>query len=74
MGAGDAGATYRVVGRSYVEVRNGRVIDAAGEATARATWASIIRDDFGGELAPRLVLQTCEGENFRWMIYADLVT
>ena len=70
----DATATYRVVGRTYVEVRNGRVIDASGQPTLEATWASIIRDDLSGNLAPRLVLQTCEGENFRWMVYADLVT
>jgi sortase (surface protein transpeptidase) len=72
--AHDATATYRIVGRSYVEVRGGRVVDSSGRATATATWASIIRDDFSGNLAPRLVLQTCEGEDFRWMIYADLVT
>jgi hypothetical protein len=69
----DATATYRIVGRSYFEVRGDRVIDASGEATAEATWASVIRDDLSGNLAPRLVLQTCEGENSRWMIYADLV-
>ena len=69
----DATATYRVVGRTYVEVRDGRVIDASGQPTLGATWASIIRDDLSGNLAPRLVLQTCEGENFRWMVYADLV-
>ncbi len=74
VSSGDATATYRVVGRTYVEVRGGRVIDSSGRATAEATWASIIRNDFSGNLAPRLVLQTCEGENFRWMIYADLVT
>ena len=74
VSSSDTTATYRVVGRTYVEVRNGRVIDASGQPTLEATWASIIRDDFGGNLAPRLVLQTCEGENFRWMVYADLVT
>lgn len=74
VSSGGATATYRVVGRSYVEVRGGRVVDAAGTATATATWASIIRSDFSGNLAPRLVLQTCEGDDFRWMIYADLVS
>lgn len=70
---GGVTATYRVVGRSYVEVRNGQVVDANGNATALATWESIIRTDLSGNLAPRLVLQTCEGVDFRWMIYADLV-
>jgi hypothetical protein len=28
----------------------------------------------GGNLAPRLLLQTCNGASDRWMIYADLVT
>lgn len=75
VSSGDVTVTYRVVGRSYVELRGDRVIDAsAPEATAEATWASIIRDDFSGNLAPRLVLQTCEGESARWMIYADLVS
>ncbi|HQZ33425.1 MAG TPA: sortase [Ilumatobacteraceae bacterium] len=72
--AGGATATYRVVGRTYVEVRNDQVVDAKGNPTALATWESIIRPDLSGNLAPRLVLQTCEGANFRWMIYADLVT
>lgn len=71
---GGVTATYRVVSRTYVEVRNDQVIDAKGNATSLATWESIIRSDLGGSLAPRLVLQTCEGVNFRWMIYADLVT
>lgn len=70
---GGVTATYRVVSRTYVEVRNDQVIDARGNATSLATWESIIRTDLGGNLAPRLVLQTCEGVNFRWMIYADLV-
>lgn len=69
-----ATATYRIVGRAYVEVRGDQVLDASGVASGQATWVSIIRDDLGGDLAPRLVLQTCEGANFRWMIYADLVT
>lgn len=71
---GGVTATYRVVSRSYVEVRNDQVIDAKGNATSLATWQSIIRADLGGNLAPRLVLQTCEGTRFRWMIYADLVS
>jgi sortase (surface protein transpeptidase) len=71
--SGDVVATYRVVGRAYVRVRNGRVVDGSGNATSDATWESVIRADRSGNLAPRLVLQTCEGENYRWMIYADLV-
>jgi sortase (surface protein transpeptidase) len=73
VSSGGVTATYRVVARSYVEVRGGRVLDASGMPTAEATWQSIIRSDFSGNLAPRLVLQTCEGDHFRWMIYADLV-
>lgn len=74
VSADGATATYRVVGRASFEVRGDRVVDANGSATAAATWASVIRDDLSGNLAPRLVLQTCEGESFRVMIYADLVT
>jgi sortase (surface protein transpeptidase) len=70
---GAATATYRVVGRTYVQVRNGKVVNARGSATTAATIDSIIRSDAGGNLAPRLVLQTCDGANFRWMVYADLV-
>jgi sortase (surface protein transpeptidase) len=67
-------ATYRVVGRLYVAIRNDRVIDGSGNATSAATLDSIIRPDHGGQGASRLLLQTCDGENNRWMIYADLVT
>jgi sortase A len=66
-------ASYRVVGRSYVQVRDGLVIDSSGNATESATQASILRTDRGGNLAPRLVLQTCDGNANRWIIYADLV-
>ena len=48
--------------------------DASGNATGAATLDSIIRPDHGGNGAARLLLQTCDGENHRWMIYADLVT
>jgi sortase (surface protein transpeptidase) len=71
---GTTTATYRVVGRAYVSIRNDRVIDADGNATGAATLDSIIRADHGGNGAARLLLQTCDGENHRWMIYADLVT
>jgi len=67
-------ATYRVIGRAYVAVQNDRVIDTSGHATSAATLDSIIRADHGGNGAARLLLQTCDGENHRWMIYADLVT
>ncbi|MEP7111837.1 MAG: sortase [Ilumatobacteraceae bacterium] len=67
-------ASYRVVGRVYVGVSNSRVIDAAGNATVAATLDSILRPDHGGNKASRLLLQTCDGEAHRWMIYADLVT
>lgn len=71
---GTYAASYRVVGRIYVGIRNDRVIDAAGNATGAATLDSIIRPDHGGHGAARLLLQTCDGDNNRWMIYADLVT
>jgi sortase (surface protein transpeptidase) len=67
-------ATYRVAGRAYVAIRNDRVVDAYGQATSAATLDSIIRADHGGNGAARLLLQTCDGEGHRWMIYADLVT
>ncbi|MEO5900010.1 MAG: sortase [Ilumatobacteraceae bacterium] len=67
-------ATYRVVGRAYVEVRNGLVVDANGNATQAATLAAIVGAGRTSDVAPRLVLQTCDGLNFRWMIYAELVT
>ena len=67
-------ATYQVIGRLYVAIRNDRVIDANGNATGAATLDSIIRPDHGGNGAARLLLQTCDGANHRWMIYADLVT
>jgi sortase (surface protein transpeptidase) len=65
-------ATYRVVGRIYVAVDHDQVVDAVGNATGLATAQSVLRTDLGGDGAPRLVLQTCDGPNFRWMIYADL--
>jgi sortase (surface protein transpeptidase) len=70
---GESTATYRVVGRTRVQVRDGLVVDAAGQRSQAATIDSVIRADRGGNMAPRLLLQTCDGENFRWMVYADLV-
>ena len=71
---GTFSATYRIVGRLYVSVVNNRVVDASGQATGEATLDSIIRADHGGNGAARLLLQTCDGDNHRWMVYADLVT
>jgi hypothetical protein len=34
---------------------------------------AVLRPDRNADLAPRLLLQTCDTENFRRMIYADLV-
>jgi sortase (surface protein transpeptidase) len=67
-------ATYKVVGRLYVGIQNDRVIDATGHATGAATLDSIIRPDHGGVGGSRLLLQTCDGDSHRWMIYADLVS
>ncbi|MCU1395041.1 MAG: Sortase domain [Ilumatobacteraceae bacterium] len=67
-------ATYVVVGRARVEVRDDRVVDASGNATGAATVDAILRADRGGNGAARLLLQTCDGSDARWMIYADLVT
>ena len=67
-------ASYRIVGRIYVEIKNDRVVDASGHATGAVTLDSIIRPDHGAHGAARLLLQTCDGENHRWMIYADLIT
>jgi sortase (surface protein transpeptidase) len=71
---GSVTASYRIVGRVYVGISNDRVIDAAGHGTGAATLDAILRPDHGGNGAARLLLQTCDGDNFRWMIYADLVT
>lgn len=66
-------ASYVIVGRSYVEIRDGYAVDASGQATESATSDAVLRPDRNVELAPRLLLQTCDAENFRWMIYADLI-
>jgi len=66
-------ASYRVVGRAYVRVRNGLVVDHSGATANAATASAVLRADFGGDGAPRLVLQTCDGADLRWMIYADLL-
>jgi hypothetical protein len=67
-------ASYRVVGRAYVAVLNGVVLDASGTPSNAATWSALLRPDLGDYLAPRLVIQTCDGDTYRWMIYADLIT
>ena len=66
-------ATYQIVGRVYVTVENGQVKGANGVASGAATADAILRADRGAGRAPRLVLQTCDGEDHRWMIYADLI-
>jgi sortase (surface protein transpeptidase) len=66
-------ASYRIVGRAHVNVHDGLVVDAAGQATDAATQDSVFRPDRGGTGEPRLLLQTCDGNNWRWMIYADLI-
>lgn len=71
---GASAASYRVVGRAYFAIRNGQVVDASGNATGAATLDSILRPDHGNNGARRLLIQTCDGSNYRWMIYADLVT
>jgi hypothetical protein len=72
---GDVTAVNQIVGRSYVEMGSeGLVLDAAGQPSSDATADAVLRPDHGGDGAPRLLLQTCEGASFRWMIYADLVS
>ena len=50
---------------------------ASGARAAAVTFdrnpLAILRPDRGGHGAARLVLQTCDGEDHRWMIYADLI-
>ncbi len=71
---GTATATYQVIDRRHLRISNDRVVDSSGHATSAATLDSILRPDHGGNGAARLLLQTCDGDNYRWMIYADLVT
>ncbi len=71
---GASSASYRVVGRAYFAIRNNQVVDASGNATGEATLDSILRPDHGDNGTPRLLIQTCDGPDHRWMIYADLVT
>ena len=66
-------ASYVIVGRSYVEVHDGYAVDASGQSTESATLDAVLRPDRNVELAPRLLLPTRDAENFRWMIYADLI-
>jgi sortase (surface protein transpeptidase) len=66
-------ASYVIVGRSYVEVRDGLAVDASGRTTEAATLDAVLRPDRNAGLAPRLLLQTCDADSFRWMIYADLI-
>lgn len=72
---GTSTASYRIVGRVRVEIRDGLVIDATGTPTNAATVNALIRTDHGGAgLPPRLVIQTCDGDRYRWMLYGDLIT
>lgn len=64
-------ATYRITGRAYFDIVNDRVTGPDGEPSGPATLDSIIRPDHDTSKA-RLVLQTCDGSDHRWMIYADL--
>ncbi len=66
-------ASYRVVGRAYVRVVGGLVVDSTGTPSNAATLNALLRSDLGDALEPRLVIQTCDGLNYRWMIYADLI-
>jgi hypothetical protein len=70
---GSAVASYVVVGRVYVEVRDGLAVDASGTPTEAATMDAVLRPDRNAVSAARLLLQTCDSEDFRWMIYADLI-
>ncbi|MEP6660852.1 MAG: sortase, partial [Acidimicrobiales bacterium] len=45
---GSRTVSYRVIGRIHVNVRDGLVVDAAGEATDAATQDSVFRPDHGG--------------------------
>jgi sortase (surface protein transpeptidase) len=69
-----ATASYVIVGRAYVEIRDGLAVDATGQATEAATLDAVLRTDRNADLSRRLLVQTCDAEDFRWMIYADLVT
>ena len=66
-------ASYRIVGRAYVHVSGGLVQNSSGMPSEAATLDALLRTDRGGSLQPRLVIQTCDGVNYRWMIYADLI-
>jgi len=66
-------ASYRIVGRAYVTIEKGQVQGADGKPSGAATADAILRPDRGGRGAARLVLQTCDGVERRWMIYADLI-
>jgi sortase (surface protein transpeptidase) len=70
---GSSTAAYRVVGRLYVTISGDRVVDGSNHASGTATLDSIVRPDHGANGAARLLLQTCDGDAHRWMIYADLV-
>jgi sortase (surface protein transpeptidase) len=62
-------ASYRIVGRVYVSIVNDRVVDDSSRPSGPATLDSILRRDRGNHGASRLLLQTCDGEGHRWMVY-----
>lgn len=66
-------ATYVVVGQQSFNLRNDQVIGTDGVASGVNTVNSILRPDQGAGRPPRLVLQTCDGDTVRIMVYADLV-
>jgi sortase (surface protein transpeptidase) len=71
--------TYRIVGRMMFTVDSAGFVlsdtdgDGDLEGSAQAGYRAIFRDDLGGGMAPRLVLQTCDGRDGRWILYADRV-
>jgi sortase (surface protein transpeptidase) len=67
-------ASYRIVGRVYVQVSGGFVLDSTGTPSNAATLSALLRPDLGDHLEPRIVIQTCDGLDYRWMVYGDLIT
>lgn len=67
-------ASYRIVDRIYVAIENDQVKGANGTPSGAATADAILRTDRGANGLARLVLQTCDGDGHRWMIYADLIS
>jgi hypothetical protein len=76
---GAEAVTYRIVGRMMFTVDSAGFVlsdtdgDGDLEGSAQAGYRAIFRDDLGGGMVPRLVLQTCDGRDGRWILYADRV-